>query len=148
MDKIQLRDGLIQELWHMTKLDVIASLREFVEGETAALFFLCGAQGAVSPSQISENLQISRARTANILRSLREKGFVEMDISAGDRRKMDVRSTEAGKKFLDEKYAVLLRWFDAYVDALGEADICELTRLLHKTVECDVPLPQGARPNN
>ena len=70
----------------------------------------------------------------SILRSLRGKGFVEMDISAGDRRKMDVRCTPAGRAFLEEKYAAVLRLFEAYVDALGEEDILQLTRILDKIV--------------
>ena len=39
-DKTALRDGLIAELWRMNKMDIILHLREFVEGETAALWFL------------------------------------------------------------------------------------------------------------
>ncbi|HIX50567.1 MAG TPA: winged helix DNA-binding protein [Candidatus Borkfalkia faecavium] len=134
MDKTQLRDGLMRELRRMTKLDIIAGLREFVEGEIAALYCLNEAEGALAPSQLSEELKVSRARTANILRSLRGKGFVEMDISAGDRRKMDVRCTEAGRAFLEEKYTAVLRLFEAYVDALGEEDILQLTRILDKIV--------------
>ena len=132
MDKTQLRDGLMRELRRMTKLDIIAGLREFVEGEIAALYCLNEAEGALAPSQLSEELKVSRARTANILRSLRGKGFV--DISAGDRRKMDVRCTPAGRAFLEEKYTAVLRLFEAYVDALGEEDILQLTRILDKIV--------------
>lgn len=87
-DKTALRDGLIAELWRMNKMDIILHLREFVEGETAALWFLRSCETA-TPSQISENLNVSRARAANILRSLRQKGFVEMEIASSDRRKMD-----------------------------------------------------------
>ncbi len=141
MDKIKVRDGLIRELWRMTKMDIIIHLREFVEGETAALWYLntCGAE-RVTPSQISDNLQVSRARAANILRSLREKHYVEMEIAEGDRRKMDVMLTEAGKQSLQEKYSFLLKYFDLYVDVLGEDEILDLTRLLKKTVDCNLLL--------
>ena len=37
MDRAQLRDGFLHQLWRLNKLDVIAVLREFLEGETAAL---------------------------------------------------------------------------------------------------------------
>lgn len=140
MDKIELRDALIRELWRMNKMDIISNLREFVEGETAALFYLCNGEKVATPSQISEALQISRARAANILRSLREKGFVEMDISPNDRRSMNVCSTQKGRNFLQTKYNFLLDYFDLYVDLLGERDILELTRLLKKTVDGNVHL--------
>ena len=138
-DKTALRDGLIAELWRMNKMDIILHLREFVEGETAALWFLRSCETA-TPSQISENLNVSRARAANILRSLRQKGFVEMEIASSDRRKMDVRLTDAGCRSLEEKYAFLVRYFDLYVDVLGGEDIAELTRLLRKTVDCEALL--------
>ena len=143
MDKVQLRDDLIQELWRMTKMDIIEHLREFVEGETAAMWYMntCGEM-RVTPSQISENLKVSRARAANILRSLREKGYVDMEISPDDRRKMDVELTKTGKTALQDKYNFLLRYFDLYVDVLGEADILALTRLLKKTVDCKVLLAE------
>ena len=138
MDKQELRDGLMHELWRVNKIDLMLSLREFVEGETAALWYLhsCGAE-RVSPSQISENLHVSRARAANILRSLRSKGYVEMEISPDDRRKMDVFFTPKGKKLLEEKYDFLLRYFDLFVDVLGESDILELTRLLKRVADSD-----------
>ena len=148
MDKTQLRDGLMRELRRMTKLDIIAGLREFVEGEIAALYCLTEAEGALAPSQLSEELKVSRARTANILRSLRGKGFVEMDISAGDRRKMDVRCTEAGRRRFKEKYDMLLAGVDRYVELLGEDDIKEFTRLLQRAADCAVRLlPEGGAKN-
>lgn len=141
MDKKELRDGLIRELWRMTKMDIIGHLQEFVAGETAALWYLntCGYD-RVTPSQISDNLQVSRARAANILRALREKGYVEMEIASDDRRKMDVMLTDSGRRALQEKYDFLLKYFDLYVEVLGEEDILDLTRLLKKTVDCNVLL--------
>ena len=128
MERAKLRDGFLRQLWRLNKLDVIAVLREFLEGETAALYYLCGAgAGGATPSQLSEALEVSRARAANILRALREKGYVEMDVSADDRRKMDVRCTAAGRRCFEQKYDFLLRCLDKYVDVLGEEDILALT---------------------
>ncbi len=137
-NKEELRDELIQELWQMNKMDIIVHLMEFIEGETAALGFLSQRIGMrVNPSQISEELNISRARTANILRSLRNKGLIAMEIDDDDRRKMHVDLTEAGRDFFRRKYAFIVRYFDMYVDVIGEKDISELNRLLHKTVESE-----------
>lgn len=141
MDKAELRDSFLRQLWRLNKLDVIAVLREFLEGETAALYYLCGAGSAgATPSQLSEALEVSRARAANILRSLREKGYVEMDVAADDRRKMDVRCTPAGKRCFRKKYDFLLHCIDKYVDILGEEDILALTRLLQKAADSEARL--------
>lgn len=74
MDKKELRDALMHQLWRMNKMDLMVNMREYLEGESAALNYLytCG-DARVTPSQISENISVSRARMANILRSLRGK---------------------------------------------------------------------------
>ena len=127
----------MQQLWRMNKMNLMLTLREFIEGETATLWFLRSADETVTPSQISDSLRISRARTANILRSLRNKGLIAMEIDDDDRRKMHVDLTEAGRDFFRRKYAFIVRYFDMYVDVIGEKDISELNRLLHKTVESE-----------
>ena len=141
MEKKELRDALMQQLWRMNKMDLMVSLREFLEGESAALHYLhtCREE-RVSPSQLSENIGVSRARTANILRSLRTKGYIAMEISESDRRRMEVRITPVGEAFCREKYEFLVRYFDLYVDVLGEEDIAELTRLIKKTADNEVLL--------
>ena len=40
MEKAELRDGFLRQLWRLNKLDKIAVLREFLEAETAALYYL------------------------------------------------------------------------------------------------------------
>ena len=130
-NKEELRNELIQELWQMNKMDIIVHLMEFIEGETAALGFLSQRIGMrVNPSQISEELNISRARTANILRSLRKKELIVMEIDDDDRRKMQVGLTEKGRNFFAEKFDFIVRYLDLYVEVIGEEDIAELIRLL------------------
>ena len=124
MEDEKLRDALIQQLWRMNKMDIVTHLREFIEGELATLWFLnVSGDTTIIPSMISDNLRISRARTAIILRTLREKGYVTMDISEEDRRKMTVLLTESGKSYLDEKYDFLLAYFDKYIEVLGADNI-------------------------
>ena len=65
-----------------------------------------------------------------------------MEIDSVDRRKMLVSLTEKGDSFLDEKYDFLVRYFDLYVDELGEKDITELIRLLRKTSDCNALLKE------
>ena len=73
MENEKLRDALIQQLWRMNKMDIVTHLREFIEGELATLWFLnVSGDTTIIPSMISDNLRISRARTAIILRTLRE----------------------------------------------------------------------------
>ena len=126
--KEHLRNELMQELWRMNKMDIIVHLMEIIEGETAVLGYLARCNGKlVNPSMISEELNISRARTELIV----------MEIDDDDRRKMQVGLTEKGRNFFAEKFDFIVRYLDLYVEVIGEEDIAELIRLLKKTVESE-----------
>ena len=131
MDKIQLRDALMAQLWRMYKMDIMLYLREFLVGETALLECIASHGEALTPSAISDEAHLSRARTATIL---------TMDVADDDRRKMNVRITEAGIKHLAEKHGFLASYFDKYVEVLGEKNISELTALLKLTADSESKL--------
>ena len=135
MDKTQLRDALMAQLWRMYKMDIMLYLREFLVGETALLEYICDKKDAVTPSAISEDMHLSRARTANILRTLREKGYVEMEVDSADRRRMNVTATPAGENCLKGKHAFPIRI--SIVDVLGEDNISALTSLLKVTADSE-----------
>lgn len=140
MDKTDLRDALMSQLWRMYKMDIMLYLREFLVGETALLEYIASQEGAVTPTAMSEDMHLSRARTANILRTLREKGYVSMEIDSDDRRRMNVTSTDAGIRYLKDKHAFLEKYFDMYVDVLGEENISQLTALLKVTADSEKAL--------
>ena len=137
MDKKQLRDGLMAQLWRMYSMDIMLYLREFLVGETALLECIASSGRTLTPGEISEKMHLSRARTANILRTLREKGFITMEVAGDDRRKMLVTMTAAGGAHLAGKHAYLERYFDEYVDVLGEKNISDLTALLKVTADSE-----------
>ena len=58
-----------------------------------------------------------------------------MEISAEDRRKIDVVLTERGRRVLEEKRAYFLGSFDRYIEVMGEENIVELNRILRLTAE-------------
>ena len=142
MEKEELRERLMCVLRKMYKMDIIVQLMEFVEGETAVLGCLTRHEGPMNPSQLSEEMHISRARTANILRALRRKGRIRMEIDDDDRRKMHVEATAEGRAFYEKKLAFLGRYFDGYIGVLGEEDTRALIGLLDKTVESEAVLRQ------
>lgn len=137
MDKIKLRDGLMEQLWRMYSMDIMLYLREFLVGETALLECIASAKRTLTPGEISELMHLSRARTANILRTLREKGYVTMQVGEDDRRKMYVQITAAGAEHLAEKHRFLEGYFDKYIEVLGEKNISDLTALLKLTADSE-----------
>lgn len=140
MDKKNLRDALMAQLWRMYSMDIMLYLREFLVGETALLECLASAKKTLTPGEISEKMHLSRARTANILRTLRGKGFVAMEVADDDRRKMLVTLTDAGRQHLLDKHTYLEGYFDKYVEVLGEENISNLTALLKITADSESEL--------
>lgn len=45
MDKTDLRDALMSQLWRMYKMDIMLYLREFLVGETALLEYIASQEG-------------------------------------------------------------------------------------------------------
>lgn len=136
MDKISLREAFIAQLWRMYKLDIMLYLREFLVGETAALEYIATQPAPCTPSEISDSMRVSRARTANVLRSLREKGYVDMRTDEDDRRRVNVTVTDDGLKCLAEKHEFLADYFDMYIGEIGEENAGRMTELLKLTADC------------
>ena len=92
------------------------------------------------PQMLDSDIRAEREAIAcytRILRTVREKGFIEMQVAEDDRRKMYVTLTEAGKRHLAEKHGFLASYFDKYVEVLGEENISELTALLKLTADSE-----------
>ncbi len=136
MEKDALCEAFMEQLWRMYKLEIMPYLGEFLVGETAALEYIAMHRGACTPSEISEAMRVSRARTANVLRSLREKGYVDMSTDEGDRRRVNVTATEAGVNCLERKHAFLAGYFGMYIEEIGEENAARMTELLKLTADC------------
>lgn len=140
MDKISLRDGLMEQLWRMYRMDIMVYLREFLFGETAALECLSRHSGPSTPTTLAEEMKLSRPRTATILSTLRKKGYIEMSVDENDRRRMNVELTGAGLEHLKEKHTRVERYFDSCVEVLGDERITALTNLLRETADMESDL--------
>ncbi len=140
MDKVELRNALLEQLWRMYRMDIMLYLREFLVGETALMEYIAMAGRAVTPTEISEEAHLSRARTANILRSLREKGYISMEMDEEDRRRMNVTATQSGLNYLKGKHEYVESYLDRYVEVLGEKNISDLTALLKVTADSEAEL--------
>jgi DNA-binding MarR family transcriptional regulator len=104
MDTERLRDELMDALAGMYEKKAIAALAEFLQGELRILVYLSQHRGdGVNPSQLSDRLHVSRSRITAALSALRRKGYVQMEISEADRRRMLVTITPAGAAHLRSK---------------------------------------------
>ncbi|MGI6343539.1 MAG: MarR family winged helix-turn-helix transcriptional regulator [Bacillota bacterium] len=131
MDTERLRDELMDALAGMYEKKAIAALAEFLQGELRILVYLSQHRGdGVNPSQLSDRLHVSRSRITAALSALRRKGYVQMEISEADRRRMLVTITPAGAAHLRSKQEQVERYFDHLVEGMGEENVRQLIRLI------------------
>lgn len=132
MKKIELRTNLIESLTHIYNTKAGKNLSEFLQGEINVLFYLFqNIDSEINPSILSDKLDVSRSRITAALSSLRKKGYVNMEISSKDRRRMQVMITQNGVSFIKKEHEKLKGYFDALVEGLGEKNAMELNRLLN-----------------
>lgn len=123
-------------LKNLVSLPSVRDLSAFLEGETAFLFIIKDyGDKPATPSQLSEELGVTKGRITAIINSLTRKDMVRLEKFDGDRRKVDVRITEKGKNYIDEKLASTNAFLRSFIDKIGRKDAEELMRILNRTVE-------------
>lgn len=131
MNKIELRNKLTESLAQMYEMEAIGDLAEFLQGELHILQFMSGNKNMeINPSILSDKLHVSRPRITAALSALRKKGYVTMEISDEDRRRMRVMLTPGGEDLINKKRENIENYFDILVDGLGENNVIDLIRLI------------------
>ena len=136
MSATALRKELILSLRDVYQLKAFGALEDLLQGESLVLQYLAAHQAEdLYPSDLSRELRLSRSRITGALNSLRQKGFVDMQHSQTDRRRVHVRITPEGLALLMEKLGKMDRYFDQMIAGLGDEDATELIRLIRRCVE-------------
>lgn len=107
------------------------NMKLFFRGEESMLLFLYEKTQTevITPSDLSDELNISTARVATSLNSLENKNYLTREIDKDDRRKIIINLTDEGKKKsieLKENHFVM---FNQIISKLGEKDTEELLRI-------------------
>ena len=111
--------------------------QEYSRGELAALRMLElreGGEHPMTPGELSQELGLTTARIANLLKSLERKGLVRRDHDSEDRRRVFVTLTDAGRAFGREKQQEMHTMALRLIDHMGEDDAREFVRLLGRMV--------------
>jgi DNA-binding MarR family transcriptional regulator len=136
VDNLQLRSVLISTLSKMYEMEAFNNVAVFIQGEMHILWCLLQSPDReMNPSLLSDLLHVSRSRITAALSSLRKKGYVTMEMSEGDRRKMRVLLTPEGEAYIKLKQEIVERYFDLMIEGLGEQNVLELNRLIELAIE-------------
>jgi DNA-binding MarR family transcriptional regulator len=131
MEKKELRDRLISTLGQLSYTEFFNCAAELFKGKSLVLgFLLTHADSEINPSCISTELKLSRARVTTTLTALRGMGYVAMEMSLNDRRRMLVKITRDGAAYIKKKISRMERCFDTLVQGLGEENAQELLSLI------------------
>lgn len=140
MTQESLRGELIGALRDVYHLEAFAALADMLQGESLVLWQLLERQGErVYPSELSQQLHLSRSRITGALSSLRRKGLIVMRRSRSDRRRIQVSATEEGLAVIRERVAEMEGYFGRLLDGLGEADARTLIGLVRRCTEVMAP---------
>lgn len=131
-------DELAQELFLCTALikrGPMKELKPLTEGEMYVLGWLtfgCGER--VTPTAISEAMNLSTARVANVLNSLERKELVRRERCSRDRRRVYLTVTEKGRALAEDGREHALEAIRAMLTALGKEDAETLVRISRRVI--------------
>ena len=97
----------------------------------------------VSPSHLSEQCGVSRATITGLIDGLERDKLVQRDPHQGDRRKMQVRLTAEGTRYLDSILPQYYRRITRLMGHLTPPDIAILEEILAK-INAGIPAIAGA----
>lgn len=99
-------------------------------GMEAILHMLLESGETVTAGSISEEMNVSTARVAVLLRKMAEKGLVTKETDTVDARVTVVRLTEAGRKTAEEKRSMAFCQMGAVIDRVGMDRMLEFAAVL------------------
>lgn len=102
-----------------------------------SLFFCERMEGRaeLNPSEISERQGTSRNTISALIRNLEEEGLIERDLDKEDRRKFNIRLTEAGRDLVGEHASKHMRIIAGCFSTLNGDEQEALSQILNKLGE-------------
>ena len=122
MDQTEREERLMASLRQLVGCEEGRSCVAASRGELCLLMHLKRQSDLVLPSELSEAMSVSTARIARLLNTLEDRGLIQRSMDLSDRRKIVVKLTEAGERYLEAVYERTHRRASAVIDALGAED--------------------------
>ena len=122
---------LIVQLWTKTLRDRFGlSLSEF-----RILALMAQREGELKPSDIAQELCLSRSAVSGFLKSLRTKNLVCMRVALDDKRNMCFEISEQGRELEGEAYALLYEMTGEHYSSIPEEDLVMLDGWHHDMLQ-------------
>lgn len=135
MDYDQLSSSMLLSMKKIRDSQIQKQINASMQGEMFVLQYLAHQGHEMSPSEISDAMQVSTARVAATLNSLEDKGRITRQIDPDDRRRILVGLTSAGSQEAEEHSAMVLGNVAEILRGLGEQDAQEFVRIIGRLAE-------------
>ena len=103
-------------------------------GQDRILIYLYKENDHILVGDLTNELQMSTGRIANILKELERKGYILRIQQREDKRKYEVCLTKSGENYGRELYADMVANHRALMEQLGETDGEQLLKLSEKVL--------------
>ncbi len=110
----------------------VAYIRRIMRGEIVILSMLSQSDGYMSAECLAESTVLSRPRITQALNSLAERGYVEKQRNAHDKRRVNVRLTQAGAEACARLRDELERLAERHLSCLEPDELDAFVRVLQK----------------
>lgn len=122
-------------LYHVGEESVEATGLSFAQYRVLMHLFYAEQMGhrqELNPSQISERQGVSRNTMSSFIRNLEDEGLIARTLDPEDRRRFNIRLTDAGRQLVSNHARQHLETISHYFDVLSADEQTQLTHLLTK----------------
>lgn len=131
MDNNELKFKLVESLEKVYYMEAFSQMTEFLQGELYLLRFLvANGDEEFGPSELSKRINISRPRITTTISALKKKNLVVTEPDKDDGRRLKIKATEKGKRFILKKEKHVVENFDVLIDGIGTKNTLELIRII------------------
>lgn len=134
MEYTEIAEELMSLAASLSHLPAARAVWEASGGEYSALGYILGSARGAHPTELCRHMNVSSARISAMLRDLEKKHWVIRKKDPEDERSKLVFLTEAGRRFITERRAAVLRRLEEMLECLGPEDAAEYLRLQRKLV--------------
>lgn len=131
-----LADELLHIRANLLHVPAHQKLSNMLRGELFVLNYLYDHDAIVHPKELSENLSVSTARIASLLKHMEEKNLIVRTPDAEDSRQIIVRLTPDGEHAIQKSRKDVLDYLARTLESLGPDDAREYIRI-QKKIYCN-----------
>ena len=129
MDYEELADEIINMRGSREHVSFDRKFSDVVKGEMFVLNYLKNHNNKAHPRELSDEMIVSTARTAVILRHLEEEGLIERIHDDKDNRQIIVCLSVKGVKVIEAHRREMIRYMVSILEKIGEKDAMEYVRI-------------------